>query len=254
MIPRASADRSELQRRFERATATPMLLLSLVFLVVILLPAVVTVPARFESGLSAVEWLIWGAFAAELVANLYLAPKRLRFLRSHWFDVVIVAVPILRPLRLARSTRLLRVLRGTRIMAAAFRFTHVLRIVLTKKGLHYVLLVGLVLIVAASVAVTRFESGGSGSITDLQTALWWAVSTVTTVGYGDAYPITPEGRGLAVLLMLVGVATFGALTASITSYFVSESDEKVEVSLEDILAEVRRLEARIEELSERLTN
>ncbi len=137
-------------------------------------------------------------------------------------------------------------------MAAAFRFAHVLKIVLTKKGLHYVLLVGLVIIVAASVAATRFESGGSGTITDLPTAFWWAISTVTTVGYGDAYPVTPEGRGLAVLLMVVGVATFGALTASITSYFVSGAEEKVEVSLEDILAEVRRLEARVEELSERL--
>ncbi len=68
-----------------------------------------------------------------------------------------------------------------------------------------------------------FENGARGStIHNYGDALWWAIVTVTTVGYGDKYPVTAGGRGVAVVLMLVGIGLIGVLTATVASYFVEE--------------------------------
>jgi voltage-gated potassium channel len=89
--------------------------------------------------------------------------------------------------------------------------------------------------------VTFLERSGGGPIGDFGTALWWAVSTVTTVGYGDAYPITPEGKGVAVFLMLVGIALFSVMTANVAALLV-ESDKKAEdATVADLLSEMRHL-------------
>ena len=239
------------RERFQRAVDAPMLILSLVFVGLLLLPMLVDLSEAAADTLERVGWIIWAVFAIELAANTYLAQRRLLHLRDHWFDVLIVVLPFLRPLRLARTVRLARLGQGARLLAGVARFAHSVQAILAERGLQYVLLAGLILIVTAAAAVTRFERGSGGTIQDFSTALWWAATTVTTVGYGDAYPVTAEGRGVAVFLMILGIALFGVLTASITSYFVSVTEEKVEVTLEDILAEIRRLEARIEELGER---
>lgn len=77
-----------------------------------------------------------------------------------------------------------------------------------------------------AVAVLDAERGSPGAnINTFGDALWWAASTVTTVGYGDRYPVTTEGRVIAVLLMLVGIALVGSITASVAAWFVRSSEE-----------------------------
>lgn len=240
--------RREARERFQRAVDAPMLVLSLAFLLILILPMIVNLSEGAADTLQRIEWLIWSAFAVELGANTYLARRRLAHLRDHWFDVLIVVLPVLRPLRLVRAARFARLSRGTRVLASAARFAHSVRAILAERGLQYVLLTGLVLIVTAAAAVTRFERGSDGSIQSFATALWWAATTVTTVGYGDAYPVTAEGRGVAVFLMILGIAMFGLLTASITSFFVSPV-KRDETTLDDVMREIRRLETRVEELS-----
>lgn len=240
--------RREARKRFQRAVDVPMLALSLAFLLILLAPMLVDLSQSTTDALQRVEWLIWAAFAVELAANTYLAQRRLVHLRDHWFDVLIVALPVLRPLRIARAARFIRLSQGTRLLAVVARFTHSVRAILAERGLQYVLLTGLVLIVVAAAAVSRFERGSDGSIQNFATALWWAATTVTTVGYGDAYPVTAEGRGVAVFLMILGIAMFGLLTASITSFFVSPAKRDA-TTLDDVMREIHRLEARVEELT-----
>ena len=101
----------------------------------------------------------------------------------------------------------------------------------------------------AAAAVAHFEDGAGGTITDFGQALWWAVTTVTTVGYGDTYPVTPEGRGVAVFVMLLGIGLFGTLTASVATYFANSARQDSQATIDDVLAEIKRLEARLDDFA-----
>jgi voltage-gated potassium channel len=97
-------------------------------------------------------------------------------------------------------------------------------------------------VAAAALLVYVAERGGDGPIQTYGDALWWAASTITTVGYGDVYPKTAAGRGVAVLLMLIGVSLFGLLTARVAAFFV-ETEERAEHSkFDEILRRLERLE------------
>jgi voltage-gated potassium channel len=168
-------------------------------------------------------------------------------MRSNVIDLIVVVVPFLRPLRIARSARMLRLLRAARVGAFLLRGIDAIRDVLTRHKLHYTLLVATVVTVGCGVLVAELERGSAdANIHSIPDGLWWAVSTVTTVGYGDAFPTTGAGRGIAVVLMLVGVGLFGLLAASLASFLI-ERGQREEVSpedvgLEDIAARLDRIE------------
>jgi voltage-gated potassium channel len=106
----------------------------------------------------------------------------------------------------------------------------------------------------AAALADYFERGAGGSIKDFPTALWWAVTTITTVGYGDTYPVTAEGRGVGVLLMLVGITVFGLLTANVAAFFVGANQAEEPVTLRDLMAKLDAMQAQIEELRSQLAN
>jgi voltage-gated potassium channel len=151
-----------------------------------------------------------------------------------------VAVPILRPLRLARLLRLIRLDRVVLVLASGLRRA---KAMFTHHGLHFVLLAVVAIIFAAAGLELFFEqhSVGSGAIHDFGDALWWAVVTVTTVGYGDKVPVTSGGKWVATALMFTGIGLVGAVTATVASYFVQEqlSTEMDEIKTQ--LAEIREL-------------
>ena len=242
--------RAEALAMLERATELPLLTLSLAIIPLLLVPIFLDLSVRVDRILLTVDWTIWAVFAIELAAKTYLAPRRMRFLIENWFDVVIVAIPFLRPLRVVRSARALRLLRAGRAVAFLSRSIVVGRQIASQHGLQYALLVGGVLIVACAGAVTVAERDAGGNINDFGTALWWASTTVTTVGYGDTYPVTPEGRGVAIFLMLVGITLFSLLTATIAAFFV-ESRERADVaSLDDVMRKLNELEEQIRQMHE----
>jgi len=236
----------------ERATDLPMLLLSLALVPLLIVPMIVSVPDSIEPALLTVEWLIWAAFAMELVVKTYLAPARWRYICDHWFDVVVVLVPILRPLRVVRSVRALRLLRLLRVASLGAKAIPTTRALLTQHGLHYVLAVTIGLVILAAAAATYFERNAGGTITDFPTALWWAATTITTVGYGDTYPVTPEGRGIGVFVMLVGITVFGLLTANVAAFFVETQKKEEAVTLEDIMAKLDALHGQLASLQEQM--
>jgi|GEM_PF-242187 len=230
-----TGDRERLSA-FERQTDLPMLVLSVAFLALLALPWFWPDASEHRSLLDTLEWTVWGVFAIELAVRVTLAPQRGRYLLHHWFDVAIVVLPFLRPLR---------ILRAVRGVALLTRFTTTWRRLLARRGLQYVLLFALGAIVASAVAVTRAETATAGApIEDFADGLWWAVTTVTTVGYGDTYPTTAMGRGIGVALMLVGIALFGVITANVAAYFVQEDEDERD---DEILAALLRIEQRLDD-------
>lgn len=228
----------------ERVTDLPMIVLSLALIPLLVLPYFADFSRSVSRTLFAIDWLIWGVFAMELAVKTYLAPRRARYLIENWFDVVFVAVPFLRPLRVVRSARLLRSLRATRAISLFAKVVENGREVFSRHGLQYALIVGLVAIVGCAAATYYFERDAGGNIDGFGTALWWAATTVTTVGYGDTYPTTPEGRGVAVLLMLIGITLFSVLTANIAAFFIETREGP---TLEDVMAKLEAIERRLDE-------
>ncbi|HYU19715.1 MAG TPA: potassium channel family protein [Chloroflexota bacterium] len=191
--------------------------------------------------LEGIEWFIWAVFAFELVVKTYLAPNRTRYLVSHWPDVLTVAVPFLRPLRLLRV-----VVVGARLWKQA-------RVVLRDQTFSVIGMTSLTAVCLSAALVYEAEHGGDGPIQTFADALWWAVSTITTVGYGDVYPKTNAGRGVATLLMLVGISLFGLLTARVAAFFVEAGEADQETpKLNEILERLERIERQNAELRARL--
>ena len=108
-------------------------------------------------------------------------------------------------------------------------------------GLHYAVLFTMVVVLGAAALILAVEEGGGGTIDSFGDALWWAVTTVTTVGYGDMFPVTPAGRGIAAFLMVAGIALFGVLTANVAAYFI-EKDQQADPVAEQLAEVLRRLE------------
>ncbi len=197
--------RQALLETIERRTELPLLLLSIVMIPLLLGPFLWEMSATEEATFFSLDTMIWALFAVDLGTKVLVAPDRLGYLRSHWLDVLVVAVPFARPLRVARI-----LLFGSRAIAGAKRFVQ----------LDFLLVYALGLIVICATLVTALESGTDSTIETFPDALWWAVVTITTVGYGDVVPRTAEGKAIGMVLMLGGIGIFGALTANLASLFV----------------------------------
>ena len=168
--------------------------------------------------LEAIELLVTGVFIAEFVSRIVAAHDRTQYLRGHWID----AVALVPPVRAFRLLRLLRLLRLVRAFAGFYRAAMHVRGLARHRGFAWLLVAWLTVMVVCSAFVYSAEHGANKLLDTPFDALWWGVSTITTVGYGDTYPITPEGRLGAMVLMLLGIGLFSAITATITSYFITQ--------------------------------
>lgn len=234
----------EALERFERAVELPLLVLALAMVPLLVLPLVFDLPEGVDEAFVAAEWLIWAVFAFEYTVRLFLAPRKWPFVRAEWPDLLIVLLPFLRPLRVVRSARALQLLRLARVAVFLADATHGARRLLVRHHLQYTLLITLAVVVLAAGLTLGFEEGHADSnIASYADALWWALVTVTTVGYGDRFPTTTGGRGVAVFLMLTGIALFGVLTANIAAYFVEDDDNDRDALGHRLDEIIRRLDA-----------
>jgi voltage-gated potassium channel len=222
--------------------------LSLVFVLVLVAPLVFHLTPEEQSMVFIANIAIWVVFAVDYVVRLYLAPDRWQFIRTHIIDLMVVAVPFFRPLRLLR------------LFAILAEFTRRSQKSLAGRATALVFTVAAVIMTVSAVVAFNFErTDHSSNIKTFPDALWWAVSTVTTVGYGDRFPSTEAGRAIAVILMLTGIALVGTMTAAIAAWFVgstqkanrelAESDaEQAQKERTLLTAELAAVKASLEEL------
>jgi voltage-gated potassium channel len=229
--PRRSQDRYD---HFAQAVDTPMLVITILWLPVLIVPLVTPVHGAVAASLEAIDFTVWALFALEYVVKFALAPDRVHYFKTHILELIVVVVPFLRPLRLVVGLARVGVVFAEALRRAKSIFTH--------NGLHFVVLTVAVLVFVSAGLVTVAERHARGAnIHDFGQGLWWAIVTVTTVGYGDRYPVTPFGQGVAVFLMLVGIGLLGVLTATIASYFVQEKRRPMEERMERIEALLTQL-------------
>ena len=180
-------------------------------------------------------------FLADFIYCFVRAENRVRyFFTWGWLDLIssIPAVGALRYGRLARVLRIVRVLRAlkaTRILTAFILQRR------RQTAVATVVVVAFSMVIFASLTVLTFEPGKGGHIDSAADALWWAICTVATVGYGDVVPVTFEGRLIAVVLMTAGVALFATAAGLIASWLVEGGESATH-------AQIRRLNAAMSEL------
>jgi voltage-gated potassium channel len=187
--------------------------------------------------LESLELVLTTLFVLEFASRFLAAHDRSAYLRSHWIDLVALAPP----LRGARPIRLLRLLRLVRAFAGIYRASLHLERIVSYRGFAWLVTSWLGVMVLTSIALYIAERGVNAAIESPFDAFWWGVSTLTTVGYGDVYPTTPEGRIAGVVLMLLGISLFSAITATITSYMLELRREADHASLANELERLARL-------------
>ena len=190
--------------------------LALIYLAAFSFPAFVTeISLSTQIRLDIVQWATWALFALDLVIGIWKSDDKKAYLKAHPLEILTVALPFLRPLRLLRVVSF-----GALVIQ---KVAVGKQIAITFKVFLFSILIAYI----AAVQITITERDVSNSnIKSFGDGLWWAVTTVTTVGYGDRFPTTSVGRVLAVGLMLVGISLMGVITASVAAWFVKMSQEE----------------------------
>jgi voltage-gated potassium channel len=223
-------------QRWQQAVQWPLAAAAVLFLVAYSVEVLGALDGPAATVPEIVIWSTWLLFLVDYVVSLSLAESRGRWFISHLFDLLVVILPMLRPLRLLRLVTLFSVLQRT--SGAAFRG----RIIL------YVAVASGLLVYVAALAMLDAERGGGGGIQSFGDALWWAFVTITTVGYGDLAPTTAVGRLIAVGIMIGGIALIGVVTATLASWIVEKVDSRADRDRVATAVEVAALHAELSAL------
>jgi voltage-gated potassium channel len=234
-MTQASAPSGRLtQARWRQLTDIPLTVAATVFLAVYAWEVIADLQPPADTVAQVIMWIIWGLFVIDYVANLILAERRLRWFFTHFYELLIVALPALRPLRLLRLVTLLAFLQ--RGAGRALRG----RVVIYAAG------ASLILVFVAALAELDVERHAVGShIHNFGDAVWWACVTITSVGYGDVTPVTIEGRFIAVGVMIAGIALLGTVTATLASFFIDRVEDTTKEESDETQAAIATLTAEI---------
>ena len=204
------------------------------------------------------NWGIWVVFLLEYVVLFYFADDKIKFIKSHKIELIIVifSFPIVPEglastgfLRFARLPRLLNALRFFRLAALLSRFGTTVKAIFNSKGLRF--------IVYATIAIVLFFGFlfyiSEPDVQSYSDGLWWALVTITTVGYGDITPLTNLGRIIASSLMIMGIGFIATITAAVSSYFISSFNDK-EITINELGQKLDKLEQEIKNLKKEIND
>ena len=208
-----------LLKKVENITEIPLMILSLVMIPLLLGPFLWDISKNDEKVFFIADVAIWLLFFFDMAIKTTLAKNRIHYLKVHWLELIVVALPWFRPLRIIRL-----------IVFAAKSYRGISR----AGKPDFLLVYAIALITICATLVTTFERGYDSSLETFPQSLWWSLVTITTVGYSysDTVPVSAAGRTVAVFLMLGGLGIFGAITANLASAFSHAEDPNTKVITE----------------------
>lgn len=235
----------------EREKARPyqifMLVLCLYAMIAIAMEAALSLDTQTQKIIDIADNAVCALFFIDFLINIIKAPNKWQyFYKWGWIDLL-SSIPNIDILRVGRAARILRIFRILR----AVRATKIIAIFILERrkesAFMAAALISILLIILGSISVLHFERGiQSANIQTAEDAIWWAIVTMTTVGFGDKYPITIEGRIVAVMLMVCGVGLFGMFSGFIASWFLSPDKVKEKSDFEIIRRDIEELKKMID--------
>jgi voltage-gated potassium channel len=209
-----SGGRHDLVDRIERVTRFPMTILGVAWLVMAIVVLSTDVNGSSSEALVGTLFVLWVIMLVEYLVRLIVTPDTRGYLGRRWVEPATVVVPLFQGWHLVGIEKMSLLLHEGELRVES---------ILKHHSLFRVLIAVVATIFLGAWLVLLFEEKAKGSnIHDYPDALWWAIVTVTTVGYGDRFPVTESGRIVAVILMLVGIGLIGTLTATVASVFIKE--------------------------------
>lgn len=236
---------SDRLKRYEERTVGLMVGAGFTFLIVYGVPIIwPNLPLPVMIIIETVAYVIWLIFAVDLAIRAHLSGHWVRFLLRHPVDVVVVAVPMFRSLRVLRIFTAAHALMTRSGGLSKFKTTQAATAA-----------VALLVVIGALAVLDAERSAPDSQITNFGDALWWSLVTVTTVGYGDLIPVTSIGRIVTAGLMITGVGLIGAFTASMAAWFMERTKDSPHVRSRqatsvrsDAVDKVSDLERKVDEI------
>ena len=230
------------QETWRRYSEWPLAGAAVIFLITFSIQVIANVPDSQAEAYDAIIWGTWVLFVIDYFVSLWLAERRLNWFLRNLHMAAILALPMLRPLRLMRLLSVLRL--SHRVAGRALR----------GRLLTYAFGSAILLCYAAALAVLDAEQNDRASnIKNIWDALWWAAVTIAGVGYGDHYPVTTVGRLVGVGLMIGGIALIGVVAASLAAWMIEELGNRVSVveqqTDDDVRVELARVNAQLAALT-----
>lgn len=216
-------ERYHLLHQFDTWLDRPMIVLAFVWLILLILEWTRGIgPVLTNLGL-----VIWGIFILDFVIEIILAPRKMRYLKTHWITAISLIVPAFRVLRVFQALRfiqLARLSRGVgilRVISTVNRGMYGLRRVMGRRGIGYVLLLTLIVVFTGAAGMYAFEKDAipNSAFKSYGSSLWWTAMIMTTMG-SQYWPVTPEGQVLCLLLALYAFTVFGYVTAVLATFFI----------------------------------
>lgn len=225
-----------------------ILILSIIVLIALGADTVIPMSSQVSDVLQILDTLVCALLFVDFCIRFYKAQFKLLFLKWGWIDLI-ASIPNLPILRVGRLVRILRIIRLLRAIRATQKISFVLLKSKFQTGVTSVLLTSFLLIIFCSIAILICEQQDpKANIKTAGDAIWWSVTTITTVGYGDKVPVTTEGRIVAMILMISGIGLFGMLSGLAASFFVGPRQKNIVQEENKILARLEKLEEKIDRL------
>jgi len=199
-----------------------VIILSIYVLGALIVDTVFVLPSETTILLSYIDNLICAFFFVEFSLRLYNSKSKSKFMIWGWVDLL-SCIPMVGFLRAGRLIRLIRLLRVIRAFRSTKNLVNHIFANKSQGALTSISVLAILLVIFSAIGILQVENDPSSNIKTAEDAIWWAYVTITTVGYGDKYPVTTEGRIIAAILMTAGVGLFGTFTAFVASWFVSEN-------------------------------
>jgi voltage-gated potassium channel len=238
-----SGGRTDLVDSIEAVTKYPLAILGIAWMVIAIVVLTNDLNGTASTALVVTLFVLWAIALAEYVVRLLITTDRRGYLKRRWVEPATVVVPPLQGWHFLGMERMSLLIYEGELRAESILKHHSLfRVLIAAAGTLFL----------GAWAVLLFEEKAKGSnIHSYPDALWWAIVTVTTVGYGDRFPVSAGGRAVAVILMLVGIGLIGVLTATVASVFVKEHTD---ANKEEFRKGHADLGQRLSEISDRLAD
>lgn len=227
-----------------------LLVFTLLVLCSLVADTVFALPKEFSDLIHMVDTLACAVFFGDFCVRFYQAESKTAFIKWGWIDLI-ACVPNLEMLRWGRMVRVLRMIRLLRGLRSVQKAVAIVFQNKMQGGVVSVVFTAFLLVAFASVSVLICERQGNGNIRTAEDALWWSIATITTVGYGDKYPVTTEGHVVGVILMVGGVSMFGCLSGLAASFFLGARTKKHQED-NDIAGKLDDLHAKVDLLTQQL--